>query len=245
MPKPVAVLYVHHDAGQFMSDPVPTIQGIQRLHQDVHHWSDIAYQEWIAYTGDAFEGRGFGVVDGATGCQGGESLSICMQGNFENVIPARAQIDTLVARIVAAAQEGRLSKGFQILAHNQAPPCKTSTTSNTNATQCCGKHLISELPEIRRRVALALSPPPANDIPTPSPTPTPEDDMAPFYVHYKLHPQNASGVGEWLVDWTGDKSPVHDGALVTALAKSQLIAKVVDLSASKPASDTFLNAMHK
>lgn len=242
MPKPVDVIYVHHDAGAFMSDPVSTIQGIQRLHQ-AGDYNDIAYHEWVSYTGDVFEGRGFGVKDGATGCQGGKSLSICVQGNFDNVIPTRVQIDAIVARIVAAAQEGRLSPGFKILAHQQAPPC-WKNGGNTNATACCGKHLLAELPTIRARVASALNPPPLPDpTPSPTPTPSPEDDMAPFYVRYDLHSSQSPAV--WLVDWTGHKSPVHSPDTLKALEAQDLIVKTVDLSNSKNASESFLSAMHK
>lgn len=238
MPKPVDTLYVHHDAGQLMSDPPPTIRQIQRTHQDVQEWRDIAYQEWIAYNGDVFEGRGFGVTDGATAGQSGHSLSICLQGNFESVIPPARQIDSLVTRIVAAAQEGRLSPGFRILAHQQAPAYYRNGT-NLNATACCGKWLLERLPEIRERVNAALHP-----IPIPDPT-DPEDDMTPFYIRYDLHPKNSSQVGVWLVDWTGRKSPVQSTDVLDALNAEELIVKTVDLSKSPNGSEIFLTAMHK
>lgn len=200
MPKPVGVVYVHHDAGSFLSPPTPTIQAIQRQHQDVNGWSDIAYQEWIAYNGDVYEGRGFGVVDGATAGQGGDSLSICLQGNFENVLPDARQIQSLVNRIVACAQEGRLSPGFQILAHRQAPPHYNKAGVNLNATACCGKWLVERLPEIRTRVAASLHP-----TPVPDPTDPSEEDIDMGYIRYNLNhpPQGEPGV--WLVGPGGDR----------------------------------------
>lgn len=157
---PVDVVYVHHDTAPLLADPLATIRQHQRDHIVNKGWRDLAYQEWIANNGDVYEGRGFRVRDGATGCQGGVSLSICLQGNFEAVVPTRAQLDSLVTRIVAAARQGLLAPGFKILAHQDAPPCRASWTSNTNATACCGKHLIAELPAVRERVAAALAPDP-------------------------------------------------------------------------------------
>lgn len=225
MPKPVDVIYVHHDAGPLLSDPVTTIRGIQRVHQDVQGWRDIAYQEWVAHDGDVFEGRGFGVTDGATAGQSGKSLSICLQGNFENVIPPAVQITSVVNRIVAAAQEGRLSANFRILAHQQAPPYYKDGT-NLNATQCCGKFLLERLPEIRRRVIASLDPTPP---PTP-PTPDPQENDA-MYIRYDLDPAATRGQpAVWLVHASGRFAPPKD--LLGAIEASGAICHTVTCNAA-------------
>lgn len=227
MPKPVDVVYIHHDAGAFMSPPTPTIQGIQRVHQDVQGWRDIAYQEWVAYTGDVYEGRGFGVTDGATAGQSGKSLSICLQGNFENVIPTSDQITSVVNRIVAAAQEGRLSPGFRIHAHQQAPPYYKDG-KNLNATQCCGKWLLERLPEIRARVAKSLAPPPAPDLP----------EESAMYIRYDLDPAGTNSQPTvWLVHATGRFAPSAD--LLGAIEASGAITRTVTCNAA--ASKQFLD----
>lgn len=176
---PVDVVYVHHDAGHLTSDPYATIRSEQRDHMYRQGWLDLAYQKWIAHTGDVFDGRGFTIQDGATGCQGGVSLSICLQGNFENVLPTRAQINALVDAIVDAFRDGYLTDDFEILPHNEAPVCPASWTSNTNATLCCGKHLIAKLPEIRERVSAELY----GDPPAPPPLPDPPEGSMWLYFH--------------------------------------------------------------
>ena len=55
-------VYVHHSAGPQQQ----TVRTIQNFHMDSRGWSDIAYNWLVNDQGDIFEGRGWGIVGGAT-----------------------------------------------------------------------------------------------------------------------------------------------------------------------------------
>jgi hypothetical protein len=212
---PVGRVYVHHSVTPMLADPAQTVRDIQRGHltHPKYDYSDIAYHELVDHRGDAWEGRGFDYRDGATWGQSGQSLSVCLLMNAEAMLPTAAMLDGLVNRIVAAARAGRLAAGFEILGHRDAPG---------NATACPGRHVHAALPEVRRRVAAALTPS-APPRPTPAPIPVPppasEDDM-PIIVRF-------TDKGDyWRLDG-GTRRPVTSAPLVAVLAKAGV--RVVDV----------------
>jgi N-acetylmuramoyl-L-alanine amidase len=158
MKKPAREVVIHHSTTPLLLDGAQACRNVQNFHMDTQGWSDIAYQELVHANGDVYEGRGFDVQGGATKGYNSTSLAICALGNFDTTIPPAALITSIANRIVAAAQERRLTVDFGIVAHR-----------DRNATECCGDYLYERLPEIRARVAASLHPAPT---PTPLP-PTP------------------------------------------------------------------------
>ena len=217
MPKPVRTVYVHHSVTPLLADPATTVRQIQAQHMDRQGWNDIGYQELVAHTGDVYEGRGFAVQGGATRGENSTSLAICALGNFEAMVPPSALLDSIVARIVAAARSGALAPGFQIQGHRDA-----------NSTACPGQHLYERLPAIRLRVAAALSA-----------TRPKGDDV---YHLYKLHKDalNAGEAQDWVVPPNGPKFACGSTHYLDDLARSGAIAH--DLTGDVDASRVFRNA---
>jgi N-acetylmuramoyl-L-alanine amidase len=222
MPRPVGTVFIHHSVTPFGADGMIVVPQIQRTHMDTNGWNDIAYQELVHDNGDVYEGRGFGVIGGATRGENSTSLSICALGNYEHVIPSAALITSIVNRIVAAVQEGRLHRTPQIKGH-----------MDSSATACPGRFLYERIPEITARVIASVSPPPAPDLP-----PT-EDDM---YYLYTLHPKslNAGEPRDWVVTPGGEKFACGSTHYLERL--KAVGARQVDLSADLDASSVFRNA---
>lgn len=221
MARPVPTVYIHHSATPLMAPGAGTMRSIQQQHIDVQGWADIAYQECVDYHGDVYEARGFDVQGGATKGQNAVSLAICALGNYDNTAVPSAVIQSIVTRIVAAAQEGRLSVGFQIKGHKDA-----------YATACPGRYLYERLPEIRNRVADTLAPHP----------PIPPEDDADMYFIYRLH-KDALGANEavdWIVPPNGPKFHCPSTHYTKALERAG--AHVIDLTSNADASKVFRNA---
>lgn len=78
----VDALVIHYSAAA--SDELPDyaarVRGIQNYHMDSNGWADIAYNWLVSRTGDAFQGRGYGVMSAATLNNNGHTQAICFLG---------------------------------------------------------------------------------------------------------------------------------------------------------------------
>ena len=120
-------MYVHHSAGPQNQTP----NSIQNYHMDSRGWSDIAYN-WLVYdNGDIYEGRGWGVIGGATKGENSRSHSVCYVGNTQHDIPSDKAKQSINAIIDIHNKD--FGSGY-VKGH------KDSAQANT---ACPGTHLIN------------------------------------------------------------------------------------------------------
>jgi hypothetical protein len=122
-------VYVHHTAGPQNQ----TVREIQNFHMDVKGWSDIAYNWLVDDAGNIYEGRGWGIVGGATKGENSSSHSVCYIGNTQNVIPSDKAKEAINVLIILHNNE--YGEGF-VKGH------KDSAQANT---VCPGKHMYNWL----------------------------------------------------------------------------------------------------
>lgn len=161
MRTPSPRVYIHHTGTD--QHGAAGMRAIQRFHQDVRGWKDIAYNFVIDSNGDVFEGRGAGIIGGATEGQNSTSHAVCLMGNFNVVSVTSAARRSLVDLL----RDGAAYSWWRVdlLGHQQAPGANTS---------CPGTDLFRDLPfiELAARAPSVPVPPPI-----PIPTLIQEDDM--------------------------------------------------------------------
>lgn len=108
----------------------------------------ISYNVVIFPSGRAYQGVSFNRRGAHTDGRNSTVRSICFAGNFEANQPTGAAIATAVA-IIAAGQAKWWVAGAPIRGHR-----------DIKATACPGKHVYSQLDDIRRDVVVALKPKP-------------------------------------------------------------------------------------
>lgn len=86
---------IHHTAGSERG--AEGVRSIQRFHQDVRGWSDIAYSFLVDADGTIFEGRGVGIAGGHTQGFNATAHAICLMGNFEDRPPTDAALASAAA----------------------------------------------------------------------------------------------------------------------------------------------------
>ena len=118
-------VYVHHSAGPQQQ----TVKMIQDFHMDIRGWSDIAYNWLVNDRGDIFEGRGWGIVGGATKNENSSSHSICYIGNTQVDVPSQAAKASI--KFMIAIHNEKFGTGF-IRGHQE---------SSSASTACPGTHL--------------------------------------------------------------------------------------------------------
>jgi N-acetylmuramoyl-L-alanine amidase/Secretion system C-terminal sorting domain len=94
----VTHVIVHHSAGgNVSSDWDAVVRSILDFHVNSNGWADVGYNWLIAPTGKLYVGRGGGNnVVGAHYCaKNGNTMGICMLGNFTNVAPTDTALRTL------------------------------------------------------------------------------------------------------------------------------------------------------
>jgi hypothetical protein len=132
---PVRDLYLHHSASPDGGPDV--IRGMQKFHQDVRGWADIAYT-WLYSPRDRvfYEGRGPGVAGAHTRGHNRTSHAVCVLGNYEATVPPRHVIGDLADW---ARWHGGTWGPNQYKGHRDA-----------GSTLCPGKHLYGLIPDINR-----------------------------------------------------------------------------------------------
>ena len=118
-------VYVHHSAGPQQQ----TVRTIQNFHMDSRGWSDIAYNWLVNDQGDIFEGRGWGIVGGATKNENSTSHSICYIGNTEVDNPSDMAKQSI--KFLIAIHNEKYGAGF-VRGHKD---------SNSASTACPGTNL--------------------------------------------------------------------------------------------------------
>ena len=140
MAVPSPRLWVHHTGAE--QQGAAALRSIQRYHQDTRSWKDIAYNFLVGDDGTIYEGRGAGIVGGATAGDNARSHAVCLLGNFEGRAPTPAAHRTLVD----LARHGRDVRWW-------VPTCGGHRDAPGASTACPGRHLYSRLPQVRAEIA--------------------------------------------------------------------------------------------
>ena len=134
IPTPTPELWLHHTASS--DGEAARVRAIQRYHQDVKGWNDIAYSYLISGAGTVYEGRGEGVRGAHTAGHNGISHAICVLGNYNLTNPTPASILTAT----------------QLLKHGHGeswwPDQFTGGHRDVSSTSCPGHNLYPLIPEI-------------------------------------------------------------------------------------------------
>lgn len=95
-PTDVTHIIVHHSAGvNSSSDWAAVVRSIWNQHVNVNGWDDIGYNWLVDPNGVIYEGRGDG-LQGAHFCgQNGNTVGICVLGNFQNTTPTNSALSGL------------------------------------------------------------------------------------------------------------------------------------------------------
>lgn len=146
-PEPLAdqlhSVVIHHAALEFYDGP----QEIQRLHMLHRGFADVGYHYLIDGLGQIYEGRPIGVRGAHVGGRNTGAVGICLLGNFEEVGPLTAQLNT--ARLLA----GYLQDAYQLTylaGHRDFQP---------GQTVCPGANLWPLLPELAADLNLTFGAP--------------------------------------------------------------------------------------
>jgi N-acetylmuramoyl-L-alanine amidase len=139
MTTPSPRLWVHHTGTE--QHGAGALRAIQRFHQDTRGWKDIAYNFLVDDDGTIYEGRGAGIVGGATAGDNSTSHAICLLGNFEGRAPTPDAVRTLID----LARHGRSVRWW-------VPTCGGHRDAPGANTACPGRHLYARLPDVRRQI---------------------------------------------------------------------------------------------
>jgi len=132
---PTPELWLHHTGG---NERGPAgMRGIQKFHQDVKGWFDIAYSYVIdPFDLGIYEARGAGQIGGHTYGHNSKSHAICVMGNFQKVQPKPELIDTIADLVRHGHDQGWW------------PATLTGGHQDVVNTDCPGKYLYEQIPTI-------------------------------------------------------------------------------------------------
>lgn len=85
---------VIHHSSLYVTDDLTTVQEIQTLHMDDRGWADIGYHFCVGQNGMVYEGRMMSARGVHTEMYNTGSLGVCLLGNFEEMMPTQAQLDS-------------------------------------------------------------------------------------------------------------------------------------------------------
>ena len=188
-------LIVHHtDTANNDPDPAATIRAIYRYHAVDQGWGDIGYNFLIDAQGRVYKGRysgplgtqdadsssgenasGFGVTGAHTSGWNSGTMGIALLGSFTSVGPADAAVQALVDHLAWEADDDGIDPQATQTFVNPVSGASITTQNIAGhrdyvATECPGGMVYAMLPDIRRRVATAVAPQPADTTPPSAPT---------------------------------------------------------------------------
>lgn len=100
---------VIHHSSLYETDDDTTIREVQNLHMDDRDWADVGYHFCVGQSGTVYEGRKMSARGTHTELHNTGSLGVCLFGNFEEISPTQAQLDTTQALVNWLALRLRLS----------------------------------------------------------------------------------------------------------------------------------------
>lgn len=190
---PTPELWLHHSAGALDAGDndlwADDVAGIQRYHQDVRRWTDIAYSFLVDESGQVWEGRGPGIAGGHTKGRNTVSHGICVIGNYDQAQPSDELLESLAQLVAHGLLAGWWATGITG-GHREAPGA---------ATACPGHHLMAEVDAINARawaiVDATASAGPELDLR--EPVTIPEDEVRRFYRLFTGREGDELGVEHW------------------------------------------------
>jgi N-acetylmuramoyl-L-alanine amidase/Secretion system C-terminal sorting domain len=151
----VTHIIVHHsDGGNTSSDWDAVVRSILDFHVNTNGWADVAYNWLIAPTGKLYVGRGGGNnVLGAHYCaKNGNTMGICLLGNYTNVAPTDTALRTLEKIIAWKCTDSNINPLSS--APHAVGNLKTIEGHRSGcATDCPGNMTYSLLDNIRTNVS--------------------------------------------------------------------------------------------
>ncbi|XP_034044072.1 N-acetylmuramoyl-L-alanine amidase [Thalassophryne amazonica] len=138
---PLQFLYVHHTyqpSSPCLSFPSCSrdMRAMQRFHQDVRGWDDIAYSFVIGSDGYVYEGIGWNYRGTHTRGRNSVGFGVSIIGNYTATLPSRHSMNLLRHRLVQCGiNGGKLAANFTFHGHRQV----------VNYTACPGDALFSEI----------------------------------------------------------------------------------------------------
>ena len=188
-------LIVHHtDTANNDPDPASTIRAIYRYHAVDQGWGDIGYNFLIDAQGRIYKGRysgplgtrdsdsptgenaaGLGVTGAHSAGWNSGTMGIAVLGSFTSTAPADAAVQSLVDHLAWESQDDGIDPQATQTYVNPVSGASITTPNIAGhrdyvATQCPGDTLDAMLPEIRQRVASAVTPPSPDTTPPSAPT---------------------------------------------------------------------------
>lgn len=96
------------------------VRSYQNLHLDDRGWFDIGYNFLIGEDGNAYEGRGWDYNGAHAPGYNTQSIGICLIGDFNDILPNNAALETLNALINYGVSLGKISESYNVIGHRQA-----------------------------------------------------------------------------------------------------------------------------
>ncbi len=154
----VTHLIIHHSAGtNTATDWSAVVRSIWDFHVNVNGWDDIGYNWLVDPNGVLYEGRGDGVL-GAHFCgKNGGTMGVCMMGDFTNVSPTPAAVETLTELLAwKACDVGADPLGSAFHASSGLNLNRISGHRDGCATACPGDSFYPMLPDVRASVEVEI-----------------------------------------------------------------------------------------
>jgi hypothetical protein len=160
----VTHIIVHHSATNYSegTDYKQVVYSYWDYHVNTHGWNDIGYNWLVDPNGIIYEGRGDSVQGAHFSCMNGNTMGVCVIGNFETAIPTTQSLEALENLIAWEATD----KGIDVMTSSYHPPSQlnlqhisghldgnSATVGCPSGTLCPGMHLYNELPTIRNDIA--------------------------------------------------------------------------------------------
>jgi len=160
----VTHVIVHHSAVNYTSgtDYKQVVYSYWDYHVNTHGWNDIGYNWLVDPNGVLYEGRGDSVQGAHFSCMNGNTMGVCVIGNFETAVPTTQSLETLENLIAWEATD----KGIDVMTSSYHPPShlnlqhvsghkdgNSAPVGCPSGTACPGTHLYNELPTIRNDIA--------------------------------------------------------------------------------------------
>ncbi|XP_077995977.1 peptidoglycan-recognition protein SC2-like [Glandiceps talaboti] len=134
---PVQYTFIHHTVGNrcfTQSACSAECRSIQNWHMDGNGWSDIGYSFLVGEDGNAYEGRGWGVVGAHTSGYNSVSHAISYMGDFTNTLPDTKSLDIGQLIIDCGIDNGNIRSNYNLGGHR-----------DVGATSCPGNTLYTEI----------------------------------------------------------------------------------------------------
>jgi hypothetical protein len=160
----VTHVIVHHSGTNYSSDTdyKQVVYSYWDYHVNTHGWNDIGYNWLVDPNGVLYEGRGNEVQGAHFSCMNGNTMGVCVIGNFQTAIPTVQTLSTLEELIAWEATD----KGIDVITSSYHPPSQlnlqhisghregnSSSLGCPSGTVCPGNHLYNKLPTIRNNIA--------------------------------------------------------------------------------------------